>query len=250
VSATVAGVGPVVSLLAMALDVTDATFQAEVIERSQQIPVVVDLWAPWCGPCRTLGPIIEKVVDETEGQVVLAKVNIDENPQIASAFGVQSIPLVVAVRDGQPVDGFLGAYPEQTVREFVQGLLPTEAEQTVASLLAAGDEDSLRQVLELEPGNEDAVVALADLLVERGENDEALALLARIPENDAVRHVAARARLGTQPTDDYDQQLATLLTKVKGDDDARQQFVDLLELMGPDDPRTAQYRRKLTAALF
>src|SRR5215213_8692926 len=116
------------SLRRMAIDVTDATFQTEVIERSQDAAVVVDLWAPWCGPCRTLGPIIEKVVDATEGQVVLTKVNIDENPQIAAAFQAQSIPAVYALRDGRVVDGFIGAYPEEAVRQFVDSLRPSDAE--------------------------------------------------------------------------------------------------------------------------
>jgi putative thioredoxin len=233
-----------------AIDVTDATFQTDVLQRSTDVPVVVDLWAPWCGPCRTLGPIIEKVVDETGGQVVLTKVNVDENPQISQAFGVQSIPLVVAVKDGQPVDGFLGAYPEATVREFVQRLLPTEQEQTVAALIASGDETSLRQALEVEPDNEDAIVVLAELLVGKGETEEALALLARVPESERTRRVAALARVGDAPADDYDATLTLLLPRVKADDEARQEFVDILELMGPDDPRTADYRRQLTRQLY
>ena len=233
-----------------AIDVTDATFQTEVIERSSSVPVVVDLWAPWCGPCRTLGPIIEKVVDDTDGKVVLAKVNIDENPQVAQAFGVQSIPLVVAVKDGQPVDGFLGAYPEAHVRQFVDGLLPTAQEETVASLIASGDEGSLRAALELEPGNEDAVIALAELLVDKGESDQALAVLARIPETERVRRVAALARVGDARSDEFDSTLNSLLDRVKNDDEARQEFVDILELMGPDDPRTADYRRQLTSRLY
>ena len=142
-------------------DVTDATFESDVIERSKSVPVVVDLWAPWCGPCRTLGPIIEKVVDATDGKVVLTKVNIDENPAIGQAFRVQSIPAVYAMRDGQVVDGFIGAYPEPEVQRFVTGLLPTEAETEISQLVAAGDEESLRRALDLEPGNEDAIVALA-----------------------------------------------------------------------------------------
>lgn len=234
----------------MAIDVTDATFQTEVIDKSAQVPVVVDLWAPWCGPCRTLGPIIEKVIDETDGQVVLVKVNVDENPGISQAFQVQSIPAVYALKDGQPVDGFLGAYPEHEVRRFVEGLLPTEEETQVSKLLAAGDETSLRQALELEPGNEDVIVALGELLVEQGEGEEALALLERIPETERTRKVAAAARVGTTPDDDYDRQLTELLDAVKTDDEARQKFVDLLELMGPDDPRTAGYRRQLTARLY
>lgn len=238
------------SLAAMAIDVTDETFEADVVERSKSAAVVVDLWAPWCGPCQTLGPIIEKVVDATGGQVVLAKVNIDENPAISQAFRVQSIPAVFALRDGQVVDGFVGAYPEHEVTRFVQGLLPTETESELAGLLAAGDEENLRRALELEPGNEDAIVGLAELLVARGESTEALALLERIPETERTRRIAAAARVGIEPTDDYDTKLEELLARVRGDDDVRQEIVDILELMGPSDARTAGYRRRLTAALF
>jgi putative thioredoxin len=238
----------------MAIDVTDATFQADVIDKSTTVPVVVDLWAPWCGPCRTLGPMLEKVIDATEGEVVLAKVNVDENPQISTMFRVQSIPAVYAMRNGQVVDGFLGAIPERDVERFVETLLPTEAQTTVASLVAAGDEASLRKAIELDPGNEDAVVALASLLVEQGGFDEALALLERIPESERTRPVAAAARLGvTQPEtadDDYDATLAELLPRVKDDDDARQQYVDILDLMGPDDPRTSEHRKRLSRQLF
>jgi putative thioredoxin len=115
-------------------DVTDATFQADVVERSKQLPVVVDLWAPWCGPCKTLGPTIEKVVNETEGRVELAKVNVDENPAISQAFRVQSIPAVFALKDGKVVDTFVGALPETAVREFVSKLAPVTSP---ADLLAA-----------------------------------------------------------------------------------------------------------------
>ena len=231
------------------VDVTDATFQAEVLDRSTSVPVVVDLWAEWCGPCKTLGPIIEKVVDATDGNVVLAKVDVDANPGISQAFRVQGIPAVFAIRDGQVVDSFVGAYPEHEVQRFVDSLLPTEAESEVSALVAKGDETSLRQALELEPGNEDAVVGLADLLVDSGDGDEALALLERIPESERTRRVAAAARLGSAP-DDYDATLVGLLPRVKDDDEARQQFVDILELMGPDDPRTTEYRRRLTALVL
>jgi putative thioredoxin len=234
----------------MSLDVTDATFEEAVIARSSEVPVVVDLWAPWCGPCRTLGPIIEKVIEDTQGKVELVKVNIDENPGIAQAFGVQSIPLVVAIKDGQAFDGFLGAQPEHLIREFIAKLLPTEAENALAALLEAGDEDSLRQVLAADPGHPEAVVALADLMVEKGDSDGALALLARIPETDEVRKVAARARMSTKPADDYDEKLVSLLNSVKDDEAARQEYLDILELMGGEDPRTATYRKKLTNRLF
>jgi putative thioredoxin len=232
------------------IDVTDATFQTDVLDKSSEVPVVIDLWAPWCGPCKTLGPILEKVIGETNGKVVLAKVNVDENPGLHQAFKVQSIPAVYAMKDGAVVDGFMGSYPERAVKEFVDSLIPTEEQNAVAELLAAGDEDSLRLALSMEPANEDVIVALGELLVDAGQPDEALALLARIPESDRTRQVAARARLGVTPDDDYDDQLAALLDQVKTDDDARQKFVDILELMGPLDPRTSDYRRRLTARLY
>jgi putative thioredoxin len=234
----------------MALDVTDETFQAEVVDRSATTPVVVDLWAPWCGPCQTLGPIIEKVTGETNGKVILVKVNVDENPGISQAFQVKSIPAVYAMSGGQIVDGFTGAQGETEVRDFVQRLLPTDDEDSIATLIAAGDEDSLVLALEADPGNEDAIVALADLMVDTDRSQEALTLLARIPETDRTRLVAARARVGFVPDDHHDATLTELLDRVKGDDDARQQFVDILELMGPTDPRTAEYRKQLTMRLF
>jgi putative thioredoxin len=238
-----------------AIDVTDATFEADVIQRSMTVPVVVDLWAPWCGPCQTLGPVLEKAVDSTDGAVVLAKIDIDENPQVAAALRVQSIPLVIAFRDGQPVDGFLGARPDAEVIDWVAALLPAPSEADV--LVAAGDEASLRAALELQPGHEAAVVGLAELLVGRGQpeaTDEALALLTRIPETPETRRVAAMARVGAvagaEPADGYESRLDVLLDTVKVDDAARQEFVDLLEVMGADDPRTAHYRRALTSRLF
>jgi putative thioredoxin len=232
------------------IDVTDATFQTEVIDRSLQTPVVVDLWAPWCGPCRTLGPILEKVIGATGGQVVLAKVNVDENPQVSQTFRVQGIPAVYAVAGGKVVDGFVGAQGEAAVAAFVQKLLPTEEQTEIARLLEAGDMSSLRHALELEPGHHDATVALATLLVEDGRADEALQLLATIPETTATRHVAALARTGGEGVDDVEAKLDALLDRVRDDDAARQEFLDVLELLGPDDPRTASYRKALTARLF
>jgi putative thioredoxin len=234
-------------------DVTDATFEADVLERSMQVPIVVDLWAPWCGPCRTLGPTLEKVIGATEGKVELAKVNVDENPGISQAFRVQSIPAVYALHKKQVVNGFVGALPEHEVQAFVDSLLgpPSEIDQ----LLDAGDEASLRKVLELEPGNQEAIIRLSQQLIDSGAGEEALGLLARIPETPEVRHLMALARVAGDgepviPDDGMTEKLDALLNRVKDDDDARQEYVDLLEVMGPDDPRTADYRKKLTSRLF
>lgn len=243
---------PAGSVVRMA-DVTDATFETEVLDRSDQVAVVVDLWAEWCGPCKTLGPIIEKVVGETDGDVVLAKVNVDENPQLSNAFRVQGIPAVFAIKDRKVVDQFVGAQPEAQVRAFVEGLRPTAEERELKALLAAGDEGSLRKALELSPAHEGATVALAELLAKRGDADGALALLEKVPESAETRRVAALAREGGDGSgalDDVEARLDGLLDRVKGDDDARQEFLDILELLGPDDPRTAPYRKALTARLF
>ena len=233
------------------IDVTDAGFERDVVQRSLQVPVVVDLWAEWCGPCKTLGPVLERVVAETKGAVELAKVDVDTNPRVAATFQVQSIPAVFALRDQKVVDSFIGAVPEATVREFVARLAPPPSEAD--RLAARGDEASLRQALELEPAHPEAVVALAELLVERGDTAEALELLSRVPETGEARRVAALARVGNgsvDGTDDVEARLSRLLERVRDDDAARQEFVDLLEVLGPDDPRTPQYRRALASRLF
>jgi putative thioredoxin len=232
-------------------DVTDATFEQAVIARSAEVPVVVDLWAPWCGPCKTLGPIIERAVDQTDGAVELAKVNVDENPQVAASFQVQSIPAVFALRDGKVVDGFVGALPEAQVAEFVSRLAPQPSEADL--LAAAGDETSLRKALELEPDHPGALALLARLLIDRGEPEAALALLARAPETPELRALAAAARLAGQNVavgDDVTALLDPLLERVRDDEAARQEFLDVLETLGPDDPRTARYRKALAARLF
>jgi putative thioredoxin len=235
----------------MAIDVTDATFQAEVIERSSTVPVVVDLWAPWCGPCRQLTPIIEKVIAETNGAVALTKVNVDENPQVSQAFQVQGIPAVFALKDGKVIDTFTGARPEAEVKAFVDGLMPSPEDLEIDRLLAIGDEPSLQAILELRPDHHDATVALAELFVESERSEQALELLGRIPETAEVRRVAALARTGgVDETVDVAEKLDDLLSWAKDDDEARQEFIDLLEVLGPDDDRTAEYRKKLTSALY
>jgi len=240
------------------IDITDATFETDVLDRSTTATVVVDLWAEWCGPCKVLGPILEKVVAETPG-VELVKIDVDANPRSAATFQVQSIPAVYAIRDRKVVDSFIGAVPEPSVRQWVAGLNPPPSE--VDRLVAAGDEDSLRKAVEMEPANEKAVLALASLLIDGGsagetEREEALSLLARLPETPETRRLAAEARLGAEvPTGEPDQdgielKLDSLLERVREDESARQEFVDLLEVLGPDDPRTATYRKALTARLF
>src|SRR5215212_3948516 len=186
----------------MAVDVTDVSFEADVLQRSHEVPVLVDLWAPWCGPCRTLGPVLEEVVDATEGKVALTKVNVDENPQISAAFRVQSIPAVYALKDGKVVDGFIGAQPKPAVEKLVESLLPSEEEAEVDRLVQAGDEPSLRRALDLDPDHAGAVVALAELLVGDGRGDEAMSVLARIPESAETRRVGAQARLGAVEGDE------------------------------------------------
>ena len=233
------------------MDVVDATFEAEVMIRSDQDLVVVALWAPWCGPCKSLGPILERVIAGSEGRVVLAKVNIDENPGVAQAFGVQSIPAVFAIHHREVVGSFVGAQGEDAVNEFVTKLVPDDEVDELEQLVAAGDEESLRAALESCPAHPAAVWALAVLLVERGgdgDRAEAIALLDRVPETSETRRIAAMSRVDA--VGDVEVELAGLLEQVRDDDEARQRYLDLLEVMGPDDPRTVRWRQRLTSVLF
>lgn len=178
-------------------DATDANFARVVLEESKSRPVVVDFWAPWCGPCRVLGPIIEKVANEYGGEVLLVKLNTDDNPQTAMQYRIQGIPAVKAFRNGQVVEEFTGAIPEPQVRAFFQRLAPSptqKAAQAAASLAAkdpAAAEQAYRQVLAQEPNNADAVVGLARLLAKRGEREEAEKLADRLPRDrraKAIKH--------------------------------------------------------------
>lgn len=188
-------------------DVTTANFAAEVIQDSRNQPVLVDFWAPWCGPCRQLAPALEKVVGEAQGRVRLVKMNIDDHPSIAGQLGIQSIPAVIAFKDGQPVDGFMGAQPESKIREFIEriGGAATdpfaEALTAAAEALGAGDSATAAEiygaVLEQEPGHAEAAAALAGMLIDAGQNEQAAAVLASVPpgkEADAIL-LPVRARL-------------------------------------------------------
>jgi putative thioredoxin len=190
-------------------DTTTATFSADVIQESRNQPVLVDFWAPWCGPCKQLAPALEKVVAEAGGRVRLVKMNIDDHPSIAGQLGIKSIPAVIAFRDGQPVDGFMGAVPESTIREFIERIAgPGGAEQAAADALAAaseiraeGDLQGAAQIyatiLQQDPTQIEALAGLAETLIDLGDIDNAREVLARVPEDKdgAPELASAKARL-------------------------------------------------------
>lgn len=266
------------------LDVTEQTFQADVIDRSMQVPVVVDLWATWCGPCKQLSPVLERLAQEGAGTWVLAKVDVDANPRIAQAFGVQSIPTVVAIVGGQPVEAFAGAQPEPQVRQWISSIVDAlrdqlpgirAAEQAAAGGAAAPPEDhrftaaeqaleagdyaaaeaAYQQILDAEPGNAEAVAALAQVrFLARAEavDPSVLARADDAPEDVDAQLAAADAELAAQQVEAAFDRLVDTVRRTAGEDRERVRvhLVELFELFPADDPRVSAARRSLARALF
>ena len=254
----------------MVFDVDEAQFEQRVIERSRELPVVVDFWAEWCGPCRTLSPALEAAAAKREGKVELAKLDTDRNQQLAAAFGIRGIPAVKAFRDGKVTDEFTGAIPPAQVEAFFDSLVPSPADE----LAAAGDEESLRKALELDRRHVDAARALGRLLLGRGDAAGARDVLEPFEGDFLAEGLAARARLATEDgngaaADDsglpaafaaWDRQdhaaaleaLEAALTDAddpQGRNDIRKVMVAIFTELGADHPLAREYRRRLAAAL-
>jgi putative thioredoxin len=268
------------------IDVTEQSFQAEVLERSLQVPVVVDLWATWCGPCKQLSPVLERLAEAGNGSWILAKVDVDANPRIAQAFGVQSIPMVVAVAGGQPVDAFTGALPEPQIRQWITALLDalrdrmpgiaqaeaggtadgepaeepedprfTAAEEALERGDYAAAEAAYQQILAAEPANEQATAALAQVrFLARAEaaDPSAVARADAAPDDVDAQLAAADAEIAADGVEAAFDRLVKAVGRTAGDerDRVREHLLGLFELFPADDPRVSAARRALARALF
>ncbi len=276
-------------MVSSVIDVGTADFTSAVLQTSHQIPVVVDLWAEWCGPCKVLGPILEKAATEDDGSWLLAKLDVDQNPQIAQQLGVQGIPTVVAFKDGKEVDRFTGAVPEAQVRAFLDRLLPSQLDIATArgdAALDAGDTEAAaqiyRSVLSEDPSHQDAGLSLAGLLLEEDDRDGALEVLDRLAPTEAVKQLQAYARLGSEVGDlssleaaaesggpearlalgraqaaagDSETAIDTLMGVIgertdPESDEARSVLLDLFELLGGDNAKVSETRRRLANGLY
>jgi len=244
------------------IDVDQADFQTEVLDRSATVPVVVDFWAEWCGPCKQLGPVLEKAAEARDGKVVLAKIDTDANPDISQQFGIQGIPAVKAFIEGEVVAEFVGAQGPIQVEAFFDALVPSESQQ----LLEAGDEESLRKAVEVDPKNIDAAFALAQLLYMNGDHDGALELVRNAPDNYRADGLAARIELEQAGNEDVasafatlnegeleegiDQLVAALAADGSDRERIRRVIVAILDELGAEHPLARDTRRRMAAALY
>jgi thioredoxin len=255
------GGGGGVSPADLVIDVDEAGFELDVLQRSTEVPVVIDFWAEWCEPCKQLSPVLERLAVEYNGRFVLAKVDVDANQALAARFGVQGIPAVKAFRDGAVIDEFVGAVPKAKVEQLFDSLVPSRADE----LLAAGDELSLREAAELEPRRADIAVALARKRLERGADDEALEAVKDHEGDFAAQGIAARIGLtkrgvGLNAFEALDRgeregALDSLLEEIaSADEETREQLrravVGILTQLPPADPAATNYRRRLATALY
>jgi putative thioredoxin len=242
-------------------DVDEAEFQQRVVERSKEVPVVVDFWADWCGPCKQLTPVLERAAESRAGKVELAKVDVEKNKQLQAAFRIQGIPAVKAFKDGQVAAEFTGALPPAEVERFFDALVPSEADE----LAQSGDEDGLRRALELDPNHPTARRELGKLLLQRGDTAEATKLLEDVRGDFVADGLLARATLGDDPAlapafdawdeGDHGAALEQLQDAFQRESDPdrrdliRRVMVALFTELGPEDPLARDHRRRLSAAL-
>jgi putative thioredoxin len=244
------------------VDVTESNFDADVLDRSHSLPVVVDFWAEWCAPCRQLGPILEREASKRSGRLELVKLDVDANPTVSRSYGIQGIPAVKAFHKGRVVAEFVGAQPTAVVERFLDSLLPSQAEL----LAQMGDEVSLRAALELEPGHADAAVQLARILHSRGQDQEALDVLGNVHRSFAADGLSARIRLERSGVPDLSRAFAALdagdneqalealieaITLARSSrDEIRRVVVGILDELGPDHPLATTSRTRLASALY